>query len=123
MDVRFHCAHRIRRSGKKSRHNVFGACADICKVLRLHPDYGESIPGSSQLRKMRLMVPGLAAGKSGGYRLIYRKQEQDQTLYIVFLETYFKGDRSDLTRDEYKVLLMEAELILKSPLSVEWTDD
>lgn len=71
---------------------------------------------------MRLMVPGLAVGKSGGYRLIYRKQEQDQALYIVFLETYFKGDRSDLSRDEYKVLLVEAEAILKSPLSVDWTD-
>ena len=71
---------------------------------------------------MRLMVPGLAAGKSGGYRLIYRKQEQDETLYIVFLETYFKGDRSDLARNEYKHLVMEAEAILKAPLSVEWTD-
>ena len=122
MDVRFHCTHRVRRSGKKSRHEVFGACADVCKVLRLHPDYGVPIPGSPQLRKMRLMVPGLAAGKSGGYRLIYRKQEQDETLYIVFLETYFKGDRPDLARNEYKHLVMDAEAILKAPLSVEWTD-
>lgn len=122
MDVRFHCSHRVHRSGKKSRHNVFGACADICKVLKMHPNYGLPIPGSPQLRKMRTRVPGLAAGKSGGYRLIYRKQEQDETLYVVFLETYFKGDREDLSRQEYKTLSQESEVILQSPLSFDWTD-
>ena len=120
MDVRFHCSYRVRRSGKKSRHDVFGACADICKVLKLHPDYGAPSPGSPQLRKMRIMVPGLASGKSGGYRLIYRKQVQDETLCIVFLETYFKGDREDLTRQEYKTLTEESEVILRSPLSYGW---
>ena len=122
MDVRFHCSHRVRRSGKKSRHDVFGACADVCKVLKLHPDYGLPIPGSPQLRKMRTRVPGLAVGKSSGYRLIYRKQEQDETLYVVFLETYFKGDRKDLSRQEYKTLAHESEVILQTPLSFDWTD-
>jgi mRNA-degrading endonuclease RelE of RelBE toxin-antitoxin system len=122
MDVRFHCSHRVRRSGKRSRHDVFGACGDICKVLKLHPDYRVPIPGFLHFRKMRLMVPGLASGKSGGYRLIYRKQVQDETLYIVFLETYFNGDREDLSRQEYKTLAHESEAILSSPLSFDWSD-
>ena len=122
MDVRFHCSHRIRRSAKKSRHRVTDACMDICKVLRLNPDYGVSIPGHPQLRKMRLMVPGLASGKSGGYRLIYRKQQQDEMLLVVFLETYFKGDREDLNIVEYRRLQEESDLILKNPLDFDWTD-
>jgi len=99
-----------------------GACADICKVLKLHPDHGVPIPGFPHLRKMRLMVPGLASGKSGGYRLIYRKQKQDETLYIVFLETYFKGDTEDLSRHEYRNLAHESDVILASPLSFDWSD-
>jgi hypothetical protein len=122
MDVRFHCSHRVRRSGRKSRHNIFGACPDVCKVLKMHPDYGVPIPGFPQLRKMRLRAPGLAAGKSGGYRLIYRKQQQDETLYVVFLETFFKGDKEDLTRPEYRNLALESEAILHSPLNFDWTD-
>jgi mRNA-degrading endonuclease RelE of RelBE toxin-antitoxin system len=122
MDVRFHCSHRVRRSAKKSRHHVSGACDDVCQVLRLNPDYGVSIPGHSHLRKMRLMVPGLACGKSGGYRLIYRKQMQDELLLVVFLETYFKGDREDLSAQEYRLLQNESDHILKNPLDFDWSD-
>ena len=122
MDLRFHCSHRISRSAKKSKHHVSGACGDVCKVLRLHPDYGGAIPGYSSLRKMRLMVPGLACGKSGGYRLIYRKQQQDEVLLVVFLETYFKGDKEDLSAGEYQKLQSESETILKNPLDYDWSD-
>jgi len=120
MDVRFHCSKKIRHSGKKAKHDVFSACPDICQVLRLNPYYGLSIPHFHHLRKMRLRVRGLNSGKRGGYRLTYRAKEMDQAVYIVFLETYFKGDREDLTHAEYKLLNDEADRLLSQPLSYDW---
>ena len=71
---------------------------------------------------MRLMVPGLNAGKRGGYRLIYRAAMIDEVWHIVFLRAYFKGETADLSYDEYRVLEDESEAILASPLDYEWED-
>lgn len=71
---------------------------------------------------MRLRVPGLNAGKSGGYRLIYRNEIVDEVMHIVLLETYFKGDQEDLTKAEYNDLSALAEEILSNPLDVDWVD-
>lgn len=120
MDVRFHCSKRVRHSGKKARHEVLTACKTVCDVLRLNPHYGVSIPRFHELRKMRMRVPGYNIGKSGGYRLIYRAQEMDQGIYIVFLETYSKSDREDLDHDAYKTLVAEADSILSQPLIYDW---
>ncbi|MGH8019487.1 MAG: hypothetical protein ACREIA_14630 [Opitutaceae bacterium] len=70
---------------------------------------------------MRLRVPGYNIGKRGGYRLVYRAKEMDEAIYIVYLETYSKSDCEDLTHDEYKTLLAEAEAILVQPLFHDWT--
>ena len=120
MDVRFHCSRRVRHSGKKSRHRVLETCPTVLQVLRLNPHHGVSIPRFHDLRKMRLRVPSLNVGKRGGYRLIYRAMEMDEAVYVVFLETYFKGDCEDLTHDEYKLLNMEAAAILAQPLLYDW---
>lgn len=120
MDVRVHCSKRVRRSGKKSKHRVLETCPTVMQVLRLNPHYGMSIPRFHLLRKMRLRVSGLNVGKRGGYRLIYRAMEMDEAVYIVLLETYFKGDAEDLTHDEYKTLATEAEAILSQPMRYEW---
>jgi hypothetical protein len=120
MDVRFHCSKRVRQSGKRAKHQVFGACETVCKVLRLNCGHGVSIPKFHALRKMRVRVPGLNVGKSGGYRLIYRMQQMDEAMHVVFLETYFKGDCEDLTHDEYKLLLAESEAIMARPLLFDW---
>ena len=121
MDVRFHCSHRVRRSGRKSRHHLFDACPDVCKVLSLHPEYGVPVSGHGQLRKMRVRVPSLNVGKSGGYRLIYRQSRIDECIHVVFLEAYLKGDKEDLAKAEYVALLKESEAILGSPIDYEWT--
>ena len=120
MDVRFHCSKRVRHSGKKSKHRVLESCPTVVQVLRLNPQFGLSIPRFYDLRKMRLRAPGLNAGKSGGYRLIYRAKEMDEAVYVVFLETYYKGDSEDLTHDEYKTLVIEAETILSDPMLHDW---
>ena len=120
MDVRFHCSKRIRHSSKKARHEVFAACKTVCAVLRLNPHYGDSIPRFHDLRKMRIRIPGYNVGKSGGYRLIYRAQEMDQAIHVVFLVTYSKSDHADLDHDVYKTLVAEAEAILAKPLLFDW---
>lgn len=120
MDVRFHCSKRVRHSGKKAKHEVFGACKTVCDVLRLNPRYGDSIPRFHDLHKMRVRVPGYNVGKSGGYRLIYRAKEMDEAIYVVFLETYAKSEFADLSHDDYKTLIGEAESILADPLRYDW---
>jgi Protein of unknown function (DUF1044). len=122
MDVVFHCCTKIHRSGKKSKHRVLETCDDVRQVLKLNPLRGVQIPKFDVLRKMRIAVPGLNLGKSGGYRLIYEVREMDEVFHIVFLETYFKGDKEDLTQAEYKVLKETSNQILSNPLEYEWTD-
>lgn len=120
MDVRFHCSKRVRHSGKKSKHRVMESCPIVMHVLKLNPLYGVSIPRFHDLRKMRLRAPGLNVGKSGGYRLIYRAKEMDEAVYVVFLETYFKGDCEDLGQDEYKLLVAAADSVLSDPMLHQW---
>jgi mRNA-degrading endonuclease RelE of RelBE toxin-antitoxin system len=120
MDVRFHCSKRVRHSGKKSKHQVMETCETLQQVLKLNPQYGVSIPRFNDLRKMRLRVPGLNVGKSGGYRLIYQAKEMDEALHVVFLETYFKGDCEDLSQAAYKDLVSTAEAIFAQPMLFEW---
>ena len=120
MDVRFHCSKRVRHSGKKSKHGVMETCQTLQQVLRMNPHFGVSIPRFQDLRKMRLQVPGLNVGKRGGYRLIYRAREMDEAVYVVFLETYFKGDCEDLSAAEYKELATAADSILAQPMLHDW---
>lgn len=121
MDVRFHCSKRVRHSGRRAKHAVFGACKTVGDVLRLNPHFGVSIPRFHDLRKMLVRVPGYNVGKSGGYRVIYRAREMDEATYIVYLETYSKSDREDLESDDYKALVAEAEMILAHPLRYDWS--
>ncbi|MEZ4828945.1 MAG: hypothetical protein R3C61_22065 [Bacteroidia bacterium] len=122
MMVRFHCERAGRKNARKAKHKVLDTCANLKKVLSLNPDYGVLIPGKEGLRKMRLMVPGLNTGKSGGYRLIYRAEIIDEVWHIIFLKTYFKGDRDDLTSSEYKEMLHLSEEIFANPFEFEWED-
>ncbi|MEZ4772472.1 MAG: hypothetical protein R3D00_04755 [Bacteroidia bacterium] len=71
---------------------------------------------------MRLMVPGLNAGKSGGYRLIYKAEVIDEIYHIVFLRIYFKGDLDDLTAGEYRNMIALSEEILSDTLSYDWEE-
>ncbi len=88
----------------------------------MNTEYGDPIPKFAKLRKMRVRVPSLNVGKSGGYRLIYRRSIIDEVQYLVLLETYFKGDKEDLTFDEYQQLLTESDTILSNVLDYEWID-
>lgn len=123
MDTRFYCALRLRKEMAKCRHDLEGRCDTVRKVLKLNPDFGKVIPRYHGLRKMRVNVPELAIGKRGGYRLIYRNRTMDQTMHVVLLTVYFKGDDSDLNDMEYKELDEMAERILSKPMAFDWTDE
>ena len=43
-----------------------------------------------------------------------------EAIYVVFLETYFKGDCEDLSHGEYKLLENAADTVLSQPLLFDW---
>lgn len=122
MDTKFHLSSRFNRSAKKSKHRVQSQTETVIQVLTLYPERGLAIPGHAKLRKMRVNIPKLNLGKSGGYRLIYRQSVVDEIRYVSFLEIYFKGDREDLSKSQYDILLAESEHILHNYLEFEWID-
>jgi hypothetical protein len=122
MTARYHCDRGGRKRAKKAKHGVLNTCTEVMQVLSLNPAYGQLVPGTKGLRKMRLRVPGLNVGKSGGYRLIYCTDIVDEVPHIVLLETYFKGDKEDLTKAAYDELSAVAEEILSDPLNYDWED-
>lgn len=120
MEAIFHCERKGRRKARKSKHRVLDTCDDLVQVLTLNPQYGVLISGTNGLRKMRINVPGLQAGKSGGYRLIYRAEVVDEVWHIIFMATYFKGEIEDLSKKDYRELSDVAEQILSDTLSFDW---
>ena len=79
------------------------------KVLTTNPEYGALIRDTGGLRKMRVHVPALHTGKSGGYRLIYKPLMVDEVWKILLLTAYFKGDCEDLCQAEYDRIAGEVE--------------
>ena len=120
--LQFHCSPATHKSARKAKHAVLHECSTIKQVLNLNPDYGVPIPGFSVLRKMRMAIPAAGLGKSGGYRLIYRKMTIEETTYVIFLSVYFKGDKEDLAHFEYKEILAESDRVFEDYDSVAWED-
>ena len=109
MDFQFHWSKRAAKSIKRSKHRLSECCADVMKVLITNPEYGAMIRDTGGLRKMRVHVPALHVGKSGGYRLIYKAIMVDEVWKIALLAAYFKGDCDDLTKSEYAAIATESE--------------
>ena len=65
-----------------------------------HPESGSVISGSHGLRKLRWAVPG--KGKRGGTRVIYYWLKPRETILMLFV--FKKNERSDLTKDQLKIL-------------------
>ena len=114
MDFQFHCSKRAAKWVKKSKHRLAECCADMMKVLNSNPEYGALIRDTEGLRKMRVHVPSLKTGKSGGYRLIYKPLMIDEVWKIALLTAYFKGDCDDLSKMEYDVIAGDAEEIFNN---------
>jgi hypothetical protein len=118
--ARFHCTAAIHRAVKKSKHRVGAACTNVCRVLALRADYGLVVKGHAPLRKMRVAAPGLTAGKSGGYRLIYATSRVDECQHFVLLALYYKGDREDLDASDYRALQVDAAAVLGNVIDYAW---
>lgn len=60
------------------------------------------IPGTGGLRKLRVSDVTRGKGKRGGYRVIYLDIPKMERTYL--LGIYGKGEKTDLSQDEKKVL-------------------
>ena len=68
--------------------------------LALYPEAGDLIKGTGGIRKVRWAQGG--KGKSGGVRVIYYWQTAEDEIY--FLTLYSKGEATDLTAEQRKIL-------------------
>ena len=70
--------------------------------LAIHPDYGDVIPDTGGLRKIRWVTAG--KGKRSGVRVIYfyRARHNETRLLLI----YRKGVKDDLTAQEKTMLRM-----------------
>jgi mRNA-degrading endonuclease RelE of RelBE toxin-antitoxin system len=73
---------------------------ELQHFLSEHPDAGDVIPGSHGLRKLRWTVSG--RGKRGGTRIIYYWLKPRDTILMLFV--FKKNERSDLSKDQLKIL-------------------
>ncbi len=82
----------------------------LVEFLALRPKAGALIQGTGGLRKLRWARQG--GGKSGGARVIYYFFDESIPLYL--LTIFAKGERSDLSQKEKKLLASLAESIVKT---------
>ena len=116
----FHCTKQALASAKRAAHRVAEECPRLKQVLAANPEYGEVVPGTGGLRKMRVRVAGLTKGKSGGYRAIYSKWSDATCTRVVFHAVYFKSDRADLDDATYRALQAECKELFARPAAVHW---
>ncbi len=75
--------------------------AELQMALVANPQAGNLIPGGGGLRKIRWKMKG--RGKRGGARIIYYFAVKNDL--ILLLDIYAKNEKSDLTKDELKMLV------------------
>jgi mRNA-degrading endonuclease RelE of RelBE toxin-antitoxin system len=68
--------------------------------LTKRPDAGDLLSGTRGLRKLRWSASG--RGKRGGARVVYYWIKSNETLLMLFI--FKKNERSDLTKDQLKLL-------------------
>jgi len=76
--------------------------AGLQGLLSAKPDFGDLIPGTGGLRKIRWPRKSQARGKRGGIRVIYYVQFAEDEIYLVL--AYSKSVRDDLTRQDKDAL-------------------
>lgn len=80
--------------------------------IAARPDEGKVIPGTHGLRKIRWAAKG--QGKSGGARVVYYFRDLNMPLYIVAI--FAKGEKSDLTKAQYRDLERKLQLLIERSL-------
>jgi hypothetical protein len=82
---------------------------EIVDYVAAHPDAGDVIQGTGGVRKLRWRAKG--KGKSGGARIIYYFHNLSMPLYL--LAMYTKGEKSDLTPADKRVLRQLAATLVQ----------
>ena len=75
--------------------------------LAVHPDAGDVIRGTGDIRKIRWAMPG--RGKRGGSRVMYYWLAEQDCIYL--LTVYAKGVKDDLTVAEREAWRRAVEAI------------
>jgi hypothetical protein len=80
------------------------------EAMMKHPDAGDVIEGTGDLRKLRHGDPRRGKGKRGGLRVIYYRWDGGSQFWLFTL--YDKGEMADLSSDEKKALksMLKTEL-------------
>ena len=94
----------VRQAAKLFSDDEHKALIDF---LATYPLAGDEIPGTGGVRKVRFAAKG--KGKSGGARVIY--YYFDEAAPIFALLAYGKGERTNLTPDETKIVAAFARAI------------
>lgn len=81
---------------------------ELQKEIVENPKKGDLIPGGKGLRKLRWSASG--RGKRGGARVIYYWFVSDSEILMLFV--FKKNERSDITKNQLKLLrtIVEKEL-------------
>lgn len=82
---------------------------ELQRALMENPEMGDVMPGTGGFRKVRWQDARRGKGKRGGLRVIYYLMADHQ---IWFFTLYDKGEATDLTADEKRLLkkAIQAEL-------------
>ncbi len=75
---------------------------ELQSLLMLHPEAGDSIPGTGGLRKLRFADERRGKGKRGGLRVIYYWWDAGSQFWLFTL--YDKDEMADLTPVQRKAL-------------------
>ncbi len=94
---------------KASRIMTDAERAQIVDTVAARPDAGVIIQGSKGLRKLRIGLAG--RGKRGGGRIIYWYHSPGYP--AVLLWVFAKNEADDLTADQRKRLVAEADLLIE----------
>ena len=72
----------------------------------MQPSLGILIPGTSNIRKLRVLSSDMARGKRGGFRLLYLSDIENNSFTLLFV--YAKPIRENLSQKEIELLVKEA---------------
>ena len=75
---------------------------ELQDALMLQPEFGDLIPETGGLRKVRWAESSRGKGKRGGLRIIYYWYAPRSLIYLLVM--YSKSDRDDLSAEEKKTL-------------------
>jgi len=75
---------------------------ELQRALMENPEMGDVMPGTGGFRKVRWQDARRGKGKRGGLRVIYYYLMADQQIW--FFTLYEKGEATDLTADEKRLL-------------------